>query len=89
MLMRGSRWEGGRGEARQAAISTHARSDHCASCMCQAAFPSLLPCMSCLQAVQNNASLYVHVLFASAGLPIDHTDPEYNEGQVFGSVHSE
>eukprot|EP00798_Chlamydomonas_sp_ICE-L_P003321 gene3321-13351_t len=40
------------------------------------------------EAVQNNASLYLHVIFAKSGIPIDPVDPNYDESMVFGRVHN-
>ncbi|KAG1679660.1 hypothetical protein FOA52_006177 [Chlamydomonas sp. UWO 241] len=41
------------------------------------------------EAVQShNGSVYLHVVFAKAGMPIDSSDPDYKEFDVFGSVHN-
>ena len=39
--------------------------------------------------MQNNGSVYLHVLFAKAGMPVYADEPDYNENVVFGLVHSE
>lgn len=41
-----------------------------------------------LQAVQHNGSVYLHVLFARGGTPLDSEDPAYDEKLFFGTVHS-
>ena len=60
--------------------------------------PYTLPCLSApllaaplppSQRVQNNGTLYLHVLFVKAGLPINPREPGYNEFMLFGKVHSE
>lgn len=40
------------------------------------------------QAVQRNGSVYLHVLFAQAGVPLTHQHPDFNEDLIFGSVHN-
>ncbi|GAX82575.1 hypothetical protein CEUSTIGMA_g10001.t1 [Chlamydomonas eustigma] len=40
------------------------------------------------EAVQRNGSVYLHTLFAKAGLPINPSDPDYDESMLFGNVHN-
>lgn len=43
----------------------------------------------CLQHVQNNGSVFMHVVFAKAGHTLDPKDPDYDEAVVFGRSVSE
>jgi hypothetical protein len=45
-------------------------------------------CVSPLQAVQNNESVFLHVVFAKENKPLDPTHPEFDESLVFGHIHS-
>jgi hypothetical protein len=40
------------------------------------------------QAVQHNGSVYMHVLFVKAGLPVDPAHPDFQEGTAFKKVQS-
>lgn len=43
----------------------------------------------CLQAVQRNGTLFMHVVFAKVGRTIDPDDPEYDEEHLFGRTERE
>lgn len=42
-----------------------------------------------MQAVQQNSTLFMHVLFAKVGKSINPDDPEYNEELLFGRTERE